>query len=382
MKKQKLILTTALLVTLSLGFVSCDKDEPENNGTYTKEELQGEMSTDITLDASISYKLTGALIMKSGTKLTIPAGTVITATEVSTTNPDVRYIAISQGAQIIVNGTADKPVVMTASVKATESWGGLVLCGKAPQNKAGVAGGSSTSEVADLPYGGSDANDNSGSIKYLRLEYTGYKYTNEKEFNGLSCFGVGSGTTLEYISSYEGGDDGLEFFGGSVSAKYLVSIKSGDDGIDYADGWSGTGEYWYVKDAAKSAIEGSNNGDNGASATPMTNATVKNLTLIGCGEKPYYFKEGAGKQTVDNVVIGGLTNVAKAPYFFIDDADTDAKARIEAGDIKITNVKFIEIGDVAKTVEGLTITESETATGAGKTSEMPDWATSWATPSK
>ena len=107
--------------------------------------------------------------MKEGTKLTIPAGTVIEATEVTADNPNVRYIAISRGAEIDVQGTAENPVVMTSTVKETESWGGLVICGAAPQNKAGSVGGESTSEVADLPYGGSDVNANSGSIKYLRV---------------------------------------------------------------------------------------------------------------------------------------------------------------------------------------------------------------------
>ena len=79
-----------------------------------------------------------------------------------------------------------------------------------------------------------------------------------------------------------GNDDGLEFFGGTVNASHIVSIGSNDDGIDFADGWAGTGNYWYSKDSKKSGIEGSNNGANG-SATPMTNATVKNVTVIGMG---------------------------------------------------------------------------------------------------
>lgn len=333
----------------------------------------GEIDYDLTLNGNYSYKLNGALIMTSGTKLTIPAGTIITATDVTTENPNVRYIAIAQGAQIFVNGEADSPVVMTSETKATESWGGLVLCGNAPQNKAGVDGGESTSEVADLPYGGSIKTDNSGSITYLRIEYTGYKYTDTKEFNGISFFGVGSGTVVDYVVSYMGGDDGFEFFGGTVNASHMVSMGSGDDGIDFADGWSGTGEYWHVKDAAKSAIEGSNNGDDGASNTPMTNATLRNLTLIGMGEKPWYLKEGAGKQTIDNVVIGGLTNAVKAPYFYADSDDTNAAARISGGDVTITNVLLDNIGSVEKAVAGLTVGENASATGAGNGVNKPNW---------
>lgn len=380
MKKLLYLLMAATLLTVS----SCKEDDPvtPTPPIASNDELFGEMTENLTLDASIKYKLVGALVMKAGTKLTIPAGTLIEATEVSTDNPNVRYIAISKGAQLDILGTADAPVVMTSTLKETEAWGGLVLCGAAPQNKAGSAGGESTSEVGDLPYGGSDVNDNSGTIKYLRIEYTGYKYTNEKEFNGVSFFGVGAGTTVEYVSSFDGGDDGLEFFGGTVSPKYLVSVNSGDDGIDFADGFCGTGEYWYVKDAAKSSIEGSNNGDNGASDVPMTHAILRNLTLMGCGEKPWYLKEGAGIQSIDNVVIGGLSNLEKAPYFYASNDDTDAAARIAAGDIMVTNVFFHEIGDVEKASEGLIIDENTSATGAGNGVDSPDWAASWAFPSK
>jgi len=380
MKKLLYFLMAGTILTVS----SCKKDDPEtpNPPAPANDELIGEMTEDLTLDASITYKLMGALVMAEGTKLSIPAGTVIEATEVSADYPNVRYIAIARGARIEVQGSADAPVVMTSTLKETEAWGGLVICGAAPQNKSGSAGGESTSEVGDLPYGGSNVNDNSGSIKYLRIEYTGYKYTNEKEFNGVSFFGVGAGTTVEYVSSYYGGDDGLEFFGGTVNPSYIVSINSGDDGIDFADGFNGTGMNWYVKDAAKSPIEGSNNGDNGASDVPMTNATLKNLTLIGSGEKPWYMKEGAGIQNIDNVVIGGLTNPDKAPYFYANSDDIDAASRIAEGDILITNVLFHEINEVEKAVEGLTITENAEATGAGNGAEAPDWASSWAFPSK
>lgn len=380
MKKLLYLLMAATILTVS----SCKEDDPvtPEPPAPTGEELIGEMTEDLTLDASKSYKLIGGLVMTSGTKLTIPAGTVIEATEVSSDNPNVRYIAIAQGAKIDIQGTVDAPVVMTSTLKETEAWGGLVICGNAPQNKAGIAGGESTSEVGELPYGGSDINDNSGSIRYLRIEYTGYKYTNEKEFNGVSFFGVGAGTTVEYVSSYYGGDDGLEFFGGTVNPSYIVSVNSGDDGIDFADGFGGTGMYWYVKDAAKSSIEGSNNGDNGASDVPMTYATLKYLTLIGSGEKPWYLKEGAGGQNIDNVVIGGLTNPDKAPYFYASSDDADAAARIAAGDILVTNVSFYEIGDVEKAVEGLTVEENANATGAGNGADTPDWAAGWAFPSK
>lgn len=334
--------------------------------------IAGEYDGNIFLDADEAYTLDGACIFTDGGLLSIPAGTSIIAAGGTTS-----YIAISQGAEINVYGTADEPVVMTADVADYGQWGGLVICGYAPVN----SGDGGLSEVANLAYGGDDSDDDSGSIEYLRLEYTGYIYTDEKQFNGVSFFGVGSGTTVDYVSSYMGNDDGLEFFGGTVSASHLVSIDSQDDGIDFADGWQGTGEYWYAKDSNKSAIEGSNNGDNGA-ATPMTTATISNVTLDGMGEKPWFLKEGAGIQTIDNVVIGGLTDLDNAPYFYISSDDTDAQALAAAGSITITNVLFSDatIDDDDKADSNLTFTEDASATGAGNGIDAPDWANSWSTP--
>lgn len=368
MKKFNVLTMFVVLLGLSLAFVSCDEDpEVTPDPIVDTDNIAGDYSEDVTLDASIVYGLDGAMVIEDGATLTIPAGTKIIAVGGTTS-----YIAISQGGKIMVKGTSSSPVVMTADIADYGQWGGLVICGKAPVN----TGDGGLSEVGNLPYGGTESTDNSGSIEYLRVEYTGYQYNDEKQFNGVSFFGVGSGTTVDYVSSYMGNDDGLEFFGGTVSASHIVSIESQDDGIDFADGWSGTGSYWYSKDSKKSGIEGSNNGDNGAS-TPMTTATVSNVTLSGMGEKPWFLKEGAGKQTIDNVVIGGLTNLEKAPYFYISSDDTDAQERATSGDISITNVKFVDVLDENKSDENLTVTEDDAATGAGNGIDAPTWADGW-----
>lgn len=370
---KKLLLISAVVI-LTAGFYGCGDNNtpslPKNQFQVNQNDLKGEIPAgdEISLEAK-TYKLTGALIVKSGASLTIPAGAVISATPTTSADAQVRYIAVERGAKIYIKGTSASPVVMTSDTKASSSWGGLVICGAAPTN----LGDQSKAEVSELNYGGSKVDDNSGIISNLRVEFTGYKYSDTKEFNGVSLFGVGSGTIFENITSYKGGDDGIEFFGGSVIGKNLLSIDSEDDGIDFADGWSGNGENWFVRNASKSLIEGSNNGNNGG-ATPMTNAKLKNLTLLGCGEKPFYMKEGAGKQTVDNIIIGGLANGKTHPYFYADKTDTYALERVKAGDIKITNVKFVNIGSVAKVFDSaLTITENASATGAGNGENRPAW---------
>ena len=356
---------------LSLAFVvSCSSDD-DNNSTPPKvaSELLGEVNTATSLDASIEYSLTGAYIVKSGASLTIPAGTVIKATGGTSA-----YIAVERGAQIFINGTAAAPVVMTSASDnpAPGDWGGLVIAGDAPTNK----GTDVTTEVGDLLYGGADANDSSGSIRYLRVEYTGATFSNDKEFNGVSLFGVGAGTTFEYVQSYNGGDDGIEFFGGTVNGNHLVSIGSGDDSIDFADGWQGNGSYWYIANGAKAGIEGSNNGDNG-NAQPVTTTTLSNITIVGpVTEGALYFKEGGGNFTIDNFYTYGIDLGVK-----VKDTDAEANTRIDNGDLTITNIQFDApaAGFMATDYLGTNTdfyTEG-TTTGAGNGAAMPDWTTGW-----
>ena len=340
---KKILITITFAITTLAIVVSCSTDDNGNNPQATNcndgvqngdEEgvdcggsacppcvgnlLAGEVTSAVTLDASVQYELTGAYVVLDGGSLTIPAGTVIRATGGTSA-----YIAVAQGGQIFVNGTAASPVVMTsgAASPAAGDWGGLVICGDAPTNK----GVSVTSEVADLTYGGTDTNDSSGSVRYLRVEYTGATFSNDKEFNGVSLFGVGAGTTFEYVQSYYGGDDGIEFFGGTVDGENLVSVNSGDDSIDFADGWSGNGSNWYIIGGAKAGIEGSNNGDDG-NATPVTTTTLSNITVVGpVSEGALYFKEGGGNFTIDNFYTSNVNLGIK-----VKDTYVEAAARIEA----------------------------------------------------
>jgi len=333
-------------------------------------ELEGELTEELTLDASIAYELKGKFEIQNGGKLTIPAGTVIKAT-----GGTASYIAVAQGGQIFINGTANDPVVMTSgdASPVAGNWGGLVVCGKAPTNK----GASVISEVADLTYGGTVTDDNSGVIRYLRLEYTGATFTNDKEFNGLSLFGVGSGTTVEYVQSYNGGDDGIEFFGGTVTGKYLVSTNSGDDGIDFADGWNGNGEFWYVSGAAFAGLEGSNLKDEAAGVTPVTTTTISNVTVVGpVTEGALYYKEGGGNFTIDNFYTSGTDLGVK-----VKSSDAPATTRIEAGDLIITNMQFADIASgftrTDYTGANQSFISEGVASGAGNGAAAPDWAAGW-----
>lgn len=375
MKKSILLLAVAAATI----FTSCSSDDsssstPSSSFTADATNFKGNINDGtVTLDPTQTYNLTGALIVNDGAKLVIPAGTTIEAS-----GGTQSYIAIAQGAKIEVLGNSSSPVVMTSasSNPAAGDWGGLVICGQAPTNKAGSNGETATAEVSDLTYGGSDSNDNSGIIRYLRLEYTGANFSATKEFNGVSLFAVGAGTTFEYVQSYHGGDDGIEFFGGTVNGKYLVSTASGDDSIDFADGWSGTGQYWFINQGTKAGIEGSNNGDNG-NATPVTSATLKDISIIDSGsEGALYIKEGGGHWTASNIFVSGFDLGIK-----IKDAATDpaANANVDNGNIIFNNIQFSASVVNKSQYQGSNnayLTEGVN-NGAGNGALAPTWTNGW-----
>jgi hypothetical protein len=378
---KKSILLLAIAVTTIFGSCTIDDDNNNNNNNNNNDSIvdpnnfQGEITEgSVTLDASLTYNLTGSLYVREGATLNIPAGTTIQAS-----GGTASFIAVAQGAKINILGTANDPVVMTSTEQEPGAWGGLVICGRAYTNKSGADGNSATSEVADLTYGGSDDTDNSGSIRYLRVEYTGATFNGSKEFNGVSLFAVGSGTTFEYIQSYNGGDDGIEFFGGAVNGKYLVSTGSGDDSIDFADGWSGTGEYWYINEVTKAGIEGSNNGDNGF-ANPRTNAKLKNISIVkgdlDGSEGGLYVKEGGGSWNAENIHISGFDLGIK-----IKTDDEAANTNVDQGNITFNPIQFSTSVTNKSQYEGTNtdyLNEVEND-GAGNGAGVPSWTAGWTT---
>lgn len=384
----KNVLGTAALL-LTLGIVSCNKkDDPMvETGKFIVDasNLKGEIKEGdhVVLEAG-KYSLTGRLIVEAGATLTLKPGVIIEATPVSSTDfGSVRYIAVAQGGKIYAEGSASQPIVFTAVDKKPGSWGGLVLAGKAPINKGATA----QAEVSDLTYGGTDVNDNSGVLKYIRIEYSGFSYNSEKEFNGLSLFGVGKGTTIEYVQVYEGSDDGFEWFGGTVDARYLIvnnaSSDVGDDLFDWTEGWTGTGEYWYGKrtNDGNRGIEADNNSNNHL-ATPISSPTLRHLTLIGNGEggaEPQAIKLRVGtKAKFDDLVLANW----KVGF---DVQHDESISYVSNGEIKATNVRFENVGTklVGKNTAGETknidamITENTVATGAGNGVNVPNWALGW-----
>ena len=237
---KKTLRTFSVLFALACGltFSSCSTDDsniidPDGgvNPGPVNNELKGNIESDLTLDPSVSYKLTGQLNVLSGVTLTIPAGTKITAnagTEV--------YIAIQKGAEIAVNGTRSNPVIMTSVNAQAGDWGGLLLLG----NAVTTEGVDAKAEVGGFIYGGTDNTDNSGSIDYLVIEGAGAQINAKSQYNGLTLYAVGSGTSINNVALINGADDGVEFFGGTVSVTNLYLENNEDDAIDWTEGWNGT----------------------------------------------------------------------------------------------------------------------------------------------
>ena len=379
----KNLLLSALAIAV-LTFTSCSREEESDNNnntvTINPADFEGELlaGQSATLDPSQVYNLTGSFIVRGGATLTIPAGTRIEATGGTSS-----YIAIAQDGLLYVNGTSTNPVVMTSgnAVKATGDWGGLVICGRANTNKGGSTGQTATSEVGDLTYGGTENDDSSGVIRYLRVEYTGAAYNSDKEFNGVSLFGVGSGTVFEYVQAYKSGDDGIEFFGGAVNPRYLIALHSEDDAVDFADGFSGTIDYVFIKDVAKAGVEGSNNGDNGA-ATPTTNATLKNFTILkgslAGSEHGMYLKEGAGMWDCQNIYIDGFTKGLKIKN---TTEDPNANSNVDNGNVTFNPIYFGATVTTNSEYAGTNTTYLTVGanTGAGNSGETPSWTTGWTT---
>lgn len=282
MKSQIQFLTVAVIA--SMAFSTACNNNTDNNPDDTT--LKGEIPTGTTLTGNItanatltsgsSYKLSGGLHVKAGNTLTIEPGVTIVA--VDDDAPD--YILIEQGAKIDAQGTASNPIVMTSELKKSGAWGGIHICGRAHTN----AGEGVLSEIGNAPYGGSDDSDNSGTLRYIRLEYTGFALDEEHEANGISFYGVGNGTTVEYVQAYKGSDDGFEFFGGSVNVKHMVVTDCTDDSFDWTEGWNGRGQFLVAYQSGEEEcdclMECDNNGNN-FDATPVAHPILSNLTLVG-----------------------------------------------------------------------------------------------------
>ena len=288
----------SLLIGILATTTSCRKIEEDgetiNTGGGTNTEdfiLSGKITTSRTLKANNTYKLRGLVYVTNGATLTIEPGTKI----VGEADKNGGLI-ITRGSKIMAEGTASNPIIFTSEKASPKrgDWAGVVILGNAPTNssyngQAGVGeieGGINNAEGLGL-YGGTNASDNSGILKYVRIEYAGYAFLPDKEINGLTFGGVGNGTTVDYVEVAYANDDSFEWFGGTVNCSHIIAYKGLDDDFDTDNGFAGKIQFGIgVRDAAIADVSGSNafesdNDANGSALTPQTSAVFSNMTIIG-----------------------------------------------------------------------------------------------------
>jgi hypothetical protein len=305
MKKKLLICAMGLVLFMA----SCSKSEnndgdgdpivPVNPGTSTTVEISTDITANTTWTADKIYLLKNNVFVTGNSTLTIEPGTIIKGDKVTKGS-----LIITRGAKIMAVGTVDKPIVFTSSLAAglrsKGDWGGLILLGKAKNNIGTSVAIEGISDATDkAKHGGDDDADNSGSLKYVRIEYAGIALAPDNEINGLTFGSVGSGTVIDYVEVYRSGDDAFEWFGGSVNATHLLAIATYDDDFDTDNGYSGKIQFGLAQRLTNTADASGSNGfesDNnagGTNTTPQTSATFSNMTILGP-----IFAEKSG--TVDN----------------------------------------------------------------------------------
>lgn len=277
--------------------------------------VSGTITSSTTWTADKRYVLSEFVGVAAPAVLTIEPGTVVYGGTSRAT------LFIQRGAKIMADGTARRPIVFTSprrtGERAQTDWGSLVILGNAPIN---VTGGSAFLE--GLPsepaysFGGSDANDSSGVVRYVRLEFGGFLIATNQEINGLTMGGVGRGTVIDYVEVLHNKDDAFEFFGGTVNARHLLGIAFADDGLDFDFGYTGSVQYAAmikraVNDEGDSNIftESDNNiPANADAARPLTNPNVYNVTAVrvasGVGQYGGVLRRNTAGKFFNNVVTG------------------------------------------------------------------------------
>ena len=287
------------------------------SGTDLQEaDIPNEITGNVTLSAGTQYYINGAVYVKDGASLTIPAGMTIKAR-----SGFGNYILVERGGKIFAEGTAEAPITFTADADNATSgyWGGLIINGKAViSGPAGSVNEAATEVDNNVMYGGDDNEDSSGVLTYVRILYSGARSSAEIEHNGLTLNGVGNGTKIENIYIAEGADDAIEFFGGSVNVKNLLAVNCDDDCFDFTQGYCGTLSNCYGRWEAgftsteedPRGVEADGNLDgNGPEHTPQANFTIENMTIENLSanqpmQDAIKIRRGA-KATVNNALVKG-----------------------------------------------------------------------------
>jgi hypothetical protein len=351
----------------------------------------GSAAKDVTLDvttnttwyADTAYTLKGFIHVDSGVTLTIQPGTIIRGA----LDPVGSSLFVLPGAKILAVGTAANPIVFTSAnpegQRKPGDWGGLVIIGRAPISRVGNIDIEGTGTVASgsgqnypVRYSGRNVpNDDSGELRYVRVEFAGYAPSPNNELNSFTFAAVGSGTRLSYLQALAGLDDSFEWFGGAVDAHHLVSYEAGDDHFDMSEGFSGRLQYLIAyQDTVLTQRSGAGNPSadpqgiendgctgagtcpNGEATTPLTQPVVANFTLVGTGKTSLsnasggigmMLRRGTGGYYVNGIVArwprGGISLRDSSTY---NRAGATATQDLAIADLAVKNVLFLDVPTV------------------------------------
>jgi hypothetical protein len=343
----------APLAAFSLALLACEESNINGGdaGTNTDGGTSGQtidvtaaITSNTTWTTGNTYVLKGQIFVKNGATLTLQPGVTVQG------SPSTALIITTTG-KIDAQGTPTNPIVMT-SVKAPgtrlqSDWGGLILLGNATVNTGTTANnieGLTASE--DTRYGGSDDAHNCGTVKHVRIEFSGYEVATGREINGLTVGACGTGTTLDFIQIHRGSDDGVEFFGGKADIKHLVVTLADDDGLDWDFGWQGQAQFVIIQHGPTVGDKGfeADNHPSLFTGAPRSLPEIWNLTMIGgtsAGTKPTDFgmhlRRGTGAK-ISNAI------VAHFHHLIVDVDGPDSVDMANAGDLYVNNSVFFRNG--------------------------------------
>ena len=284
--------------------------------------VEGDLTENTTWTADNTYYLNNQLFVKDGVTLTIEAGTEILGrydANYSADNP-APCVVVEQGGMIMAEGTADAPITFRSELDPDDAnygngrglWGGLIVNGYAPISNEG--GQSNVEGLTGIPYGGTDPDDNSGVMRYVRVWNGGSSIAPDNEINGITLAGVGRGTTVEFCEVAMNLDDGFEMFGGTVDLKHCVVVAVGDDAFDTDNGYQGRGQFLLVVRADDSdkghEMDNATGGD--LDSQPRSHPHFANVTVISSpshGEDALRLREGTGGDFRNYIIHGANDGV-------------------------------------------------------------------------
>jgi len=341
MKRASQFLFAIFAFAIAPVFTGCDNkdDDNDDDAIVTGIKVTENISANTTWESGKVYVLGGRIAVLSGATLTIEPGVIIKGE--AGTGANATALLIARGGKIMAEGTASEPIIFTSIADEIVTgeiaspnldptlnglWGGLIVLGNAP-----ISADAASVQIEGIPasdanglYGGTNATDNSGVIKYVSIRHGGANIGEGNEINGLTLGGVGSGTVIENIEIIANQDDGIEWFGGSVNVTNALVWNAGDDAIDTDQSWGGTLDNFIVITPGDECFE-----LDGAEGTMEATHSIKNGSVkAGVDEDGAPVAEGLADLDDKGVADPSNSHVNMSNVYFFDmveGQDFDAK---------------------------------------------------------